>query len=274
MQARSLQILSLCFSLVLLSRAYQAWFFDLPLRAIIWDQSLWEPLLELMRASWSDWLHIFSDARIVTFQKIMSVTWLLSALVIWLDTSTKWVKLLLISSLIFYFLLIITDVKDHFYRIGQFFEFGLQLWVVAFIALKNGYKPVFWKYSALAALVLTFAAHGFYALDWYPRPGHFVQMVVSCLGVSEAQARVFLNVAGCIDLLLLPAILIGGAWRLTALAYAGFWGFMTSIARLWAHWDLLDWTSFMHQWLPQFGFRTPHFIVPLILFYVYWRRAK
>ncbi|HKK89341.1 MAG TPA: hypothetical protein VJ917_10860, partial [Saprospiraceae bacterium] len=136
------------------------------------------------------------------------------------------------------------------------------------------FRAGFWLNSALGALLLTFTAHGFYALGWYPRPGHFVQMVVSCLGVTEAQAHVFLNVAGMMDLLLVPAVLMQGRWRLFALIYASFWGFMTSVARLWAYWDLYEWQAYLHQWLPQFGFRTAHFLVPLVLFLLFWRKSK
>lgn len=274
MNEQILLLLRICFSTVLLSRAYQAWFFDIPLRAILWDQSLWEPFLNWTYGTWSDWLALFSDARIIVFQKFMSVIWILSALLVWLKIRHKWFRWLLILSFLCYLLLIITDGKDHFYRLGQFFEFTLQLWVVAFIAFKNNFRAGFWQTSALVALLMTFTAHGFYALGWYPRPGHFVQMVVSCFGVNEAQANVFLTVAGMMDLLLIPAVLLKGRWRLFALIYATFWGFMTSVARLWAYWDLYEWQAYLHQWLPQFGFRTAHFVVPLVLFLLFWRKSK
>ncbi len=272
--AQLLLILRICFTAVLLSRAYQAWYFDLPLRAIFWDQSLWKPFLNWTDQTWSDWLGFFTDARIVVFQKVISMVWLLSATVVWLNIPLRKMRWLLVLSLVFYLLLIITSGKDNFYRLGQFFEFTLQFWVVAFMAFRDYLKPYFWRDTALLALLLTFGAHGFYALGFYPRPGHFVQMTVSSLGVSEAQAYIFLNIAGIMDLLLVPAVLLKGPWRLAGMAYASFWGFMTSVARLWAYWDPVEWMVFLHQWLPQFGFRTAHFLVPLVLLLHFSQKSK
>ena len=60
------------------------------------------------------------------------------------------------------------------------------------------------------AIAVTFISHGLYALNYYPRPGHFTEMVMDILGVKEATAILFLNVAGILDFVIAVGIFIKG----------------------------------------------------------------
>lgn len=250
--------------LVLIARGYQAFYYDLPLRAFFWDESLWLPILGIFDLSWSDFLRIFNDQAIIRIQETLGLIWIISALIYLLVKEYglyRWSGLL---AFIAYLILVLLSGKTKFYQVGQYFEYALQLWLVGIMIFPPFIRNKHLLKSVTLAIALTFGAHGLYALGFYPRPGHFVQMTLTILPVSESFAVRFLQAAGALDLLVAVFVWFPGRIRFWTLVYAFLWGLATSLARLFAYIDWVEFVPFLEQWLYQFIIRIPHFTGPLL----------
>ncbi|MEL6673390.1 MAG: hypothetical protein AAFR61_14395 [Bacteroidota bacterium] len=126
------------------------------------------------------------------------------------------------------------------------------------------------------AIGITFLGHGLYALGFpYPVPPHFVEMFMESLGgwgMTPELARHCLSLAGILDIgvaigLMIPAL------RIYAAAYACLWGFLTALARLTSYvsFDATFWES-LHRYGFEFLTRSPHFLAPALIVYWYWRK--
>jgi hypothetical protein len=158
--------------------------------------------------------------------------------------------------------------KEKFYFIGQFLEYTLQWATPFFLVTFARQKAITNRQVVLLkiAIALTFICHGLYAVGYSPRPEVFQTMVINILGLNNDMAVYFLNLAGLLDFIFAVALFV--SWpklNLLALAYLTFWGFMTTIARVWAfvHWEFLG--SGLAQWLHESVLRIPHFLMPLVL---------
>lgn len=141
------------------------------------------------------------------------------------------------------------------------------------IALRFGVRHRATITLAMVATILTFAGHGAYALGWHwPTPANFFGMTRVILGFEQEVARVFLLVAGILDLVICIGIFVP-LIRLYCVAWAAIWGFMTALARPVAGMslDLNYWGS--DQFLHEAILRAPHFLIPLYLFLL-WRKPK
>jgi hypothetical protein len=88
-------------------------------------------------------------------------------------------------------------------------------------------------------------------------------MVISILGVGNAEALLFLKVAAVLDFIIAIGIFLPGKWQLYFLGYAVFWGFSTSIARIWSNFYVEMWAESLSHWVPETVFRFPHFLGPV-----------
>ncbi len=256
-------ILKLIYTLTLVSRAYQAVQFDLPLRSFFWDQGLLSPIAEFFGISWSQYLQVFSDSAMVNMQWIFTLVWLLSAFLIWIDKWWIYCKPLFRLSLILYGILILLLGKEQFYRLGQYLEYGLQFWIVFIFCFSQYFRMYYARMFIALACALTFIAHGLYAVNFYPRPGYFVQMTINILNCSEAKAKLFLNIMGGLDFVMAILVLLPGKWRVIGFIYCVYWGFLTAFARLWSNFELTAMGEFASRWLYEFFVRTAHFMGPL-----------
>ena len=158
-------------------------------------------------------------------------------------------------------------VKEEFYSLGQFLEYSLQFLTPWFLYQMRWQVPIgerllLWMKVATA---ITFTCHGLYAVGYYPQPGHFTEMVINILGVGEDTALLLLKIMGILDFLLSVMIFLPLKWARPALIYAIFWGFATSLARVWSSWDLeFLGDSLMQSWHASV-MRFPHFLIPLAL---------
>lgn len=257
---------------VFLGRAWQHLIWDAPYRALFWDEAWMKGTVEFsLGITWRE--YVTSPQTDAFIQNLITATgWFyvacaLAALfvnrlgrggraVLWIGAA----NLLLLAALY---------CKENFFFIGQFFEYTLQWGAPVMLAIlaRDPEKPWSKRFTLFVkvAVALTFTCHGLYAVGFYPRPGSFLFMVMNILPVGNTGAVYFLNTAGALDFLLSIALFLPGRWALAALAYASFWGFATSIARVWAYfyWDF--WDSALKQWLHEAVMRFPHFLVPLAL---------
>jgi len=200
---------------------------------------------------WTGVFYGLCAVLVIFIQKLPAV----SRYILWLGT----------FSLLF---LALVYTKDHFYQIGQFFEYTLQFGAPAFllVALHTNNlsaRLVLWMKIAIA---LTFACHGLYAIGYYPRPGYYLEMVIRILGISQDAAKHFLNVAGALDFAVAIGIFLPTKWAKWFLLYAACWGLATSLARVFGnfYWDYP--IGSLHQWAHEMTFRLPHFFIPLLLY--------
>lgn len=140
------------------------------------------------------------------------------------------------------------------------------------LALTAGIRHRMTVSAAQVAVVMVFAGHGLYALGYHwPTPANFFGMTSIILHVESETARVFLRVAGALDLLVCIGLFIPFLRRASA-GYAAVWGLLTALARPVAGMstDLNYWAA--DQFVHEAVLRTPHFMIPLYLLFV-WRKS-
>jgi hypothetical protein len=266
---------------VFLGRAWQHLRWDAPYRDLLWDEKWMGGLVSLL--GYPDWESYVTDpATDQLIQLLIQGTgWfyllcgIAALLITRLGKAGRWILFLGGISLM---LLAALYAKEKFNFIGQFLEYTLQWSSPFFLAAFARQSTVTPRQVQLlkVAIALTFVCHGLYAVGYAPRPETFQTMVINILGVSNDTAIHFLNLAGILDFLFAFAIFL--PWRkvtIPALAYLAFWGFMTTIARVWAfvYWEFLG--SGLAQWLHESVYRIPHFLVPLaLLWWVYRKPGK
>jgi len=136
---------------------------------------------------------------------------------------------------------------------------------------------------ARRAVALTFFCHGLFAfgvsfpavpLLHHPTPLAFIEMTQACLGIETTEAAAaFLRVAGIIDFVVAIAVFLPKG-RALPLAYMALWGFLTALARPWAHVDLSHPVETLVRWFPEFLYRTPHWALPLLMLLTLRARMK
>jgi hypothetical protein len=198
--------------LLLLGRAWQCFYWGIPIRALVWNQYLIEPIVNLFGIDWKDFVtSSFFDSILVAFTKLNGVFFLVGATLILMLNKTKlWIEKY------FYFLtvpllfLAVLYYLEKFMRIGQLMEYSSQIVSPILLALFYFDK---WKISnrillIKIAIALTFVGHGLYAIGIYPVPGSFIDMIINIFGVNQATAVVILKVAGVLDFFVAIGIFI------------------------------------------------------------------
>lgn len=264
-------------ALIFLGRAYQYFFWDAPFRTFLWDEDLLSPFVEnVIGISWHEYVtHPNTDMWIETATRINGVIYFF-ALLATLSISRvnyRTMRYPIYAGTVLLLIMALLEMKDSFYHSAQFFEYSIQFGS-PFLFLQ------FLRTSDLKALVLrlkilialTFTAHGLYALGYYPVPGHFVDMTISCLGVDEDTARYVLYGAGAMDLLLSILLFLPKTSRY-ALIYAACWGLLTALARVFAHTEM-EVAPLFHQYLYQVVYRLPHAGIPLVVYSIITRESK
>ena len=256
---------------VFLGRAWQHWRWDAPYRTLLWDE-YWMSHIVSGLLSWNWMEYVQSPAVDQFIQGSIRGTGLfylccgIAALCI--KKAPRFSRLLLWLGAISLILLALLYCKERFFSIGQFFEYSLQcgspLLLIYLSKHLNPSKSIL--LLTKIAIAATFTAHGLYALGYYPRPVHFMEMTMNILGIEEENAIVFLNVAGVLDIIISIGIFLPWRWAKYCLGYAVFWGLATTVARVWAYfnWEWLG--AILAQWLHESVMRFPHFLIPLAVF--------
>jgi hypothetical protein len=159
-------------------------------------------------------------------------------------------------------------------QLPMFVEHGGQMLMPAILvtALAKGVRHRTTVILTIVAIITTFAGHGAYALGIYwPTPAHFYGMTRVILGIDQNSAKIFLLIVGILDFVICVGILL--PWtRRACLLYAAIWGFLTALARPVAG-MAMDLNFFgADRYLHESILRTPHFIIPLFLFFL-WKKS-
>lgn len=263
---RWLAISSAC---IFAGRAYNYFFWGSPIRVLFWDQSLFSPVVEkVFGMTWEEYaanLHISTYLDGAT--KFGGVFFLVCAIVslLLLFAQKRYLLSFLYVGSTMLLCHALLEMKDHFHHYGQFFEHSIQIGTPLLLgwAVFHWNRPQRILWIAKILIALTFTAHGLYAVGFYPVPGHFIDMTIKILNISEDQARLFLKVAGILDLVLSVGLFIPKVDRY-ALIYAMVWGLLTAFARIVSGFNLDFVAASLHGYAYQTVFRLAHGFVPLV----------
>ena len=253
---------------VFLGRAWQHWRWDAPYRALLWDEQLMSGFVASLLSM--DWETYISDMQVDnTIQlgiKAIGLFYFFCALVaLFIKKLPSFFRYFLLLGAMSLIVLAILYCKEKFFSIGQFFEYSLQFGspLLLVYLLKKPSVTTSLLVVVKIMIALTFTAHGLYALGFYPRPVHFMEMTMNILGVTEERAILFLNGAGILDFIISIGLFFPWKWSKYCLWYAVFWGTGTTAARIWANfnWEWIDYV--LVQWLHESIMRFPHFLIPL-----------
>ena len=253
---------------VFLGRAWQHIYWDAPYRTLFWDEKIWGWVVHNFTSQdWNDYiLNTEVEDSIIMFIKATGLVYVfcaISALLIGkVPRIAKGILWLGVLNLLF---LAFLYCKEKFFSVGQFFEYTLQFGSPVFLLLWVQKEKLDTRYFILLlklAIAFTFTCHGLYAIGFYPRPVVFLEMTMNILNVSEESAIQFLNLAGLLDFIISFGIFLPWRWSKYCLGYAVIWGFLTTIARVWANFQL-EWLDYvLLQWLHESIMRAPHFLIP------------
>jgi len=265
---------------VFLGRAWQHLRWDAPYRDLLWDEKWMGGIISLF--GYSDWESFVTDPatdRAIQLL-IQGIGWmyvlcaLAAVFILRLGKPARWIVRVGGVSLV---ILAALYTKEKFYFIGQFLEYTLQWSTPFFLAAFAAQNSITGRqvFILKIAAALTFICHGLYAVGYYSRPELFLTMVINILGVGNENAMLFLDLAGSLDFVC--SVLLFVPWKrvnLISAAYLCFWGFMTTIARVWAfvHWEFLG--SGLEQWLHESTYRFPHFLMPMVLVFYLWQKRS
>lgn len=259
---------------VFFGRAWQHIIWDAPFRTLLWDESWMSSILPWFTTmSYEDFITSTTmDEAIQDTIKLNGWLYLICGLVAILIKKIPRIltPLLWLGSLSLMFLAFLY-CKEKFFQWGQFWEYSLQFGTPLFLFYLWKNQTINDRFILIMkiAIAITFVSHGLYALNYYPRPGHFTEMVISILGVSEATANQFLNIAGVLDFIIAVGIFLKGKIRKWMLMYTIFWGVATTMARILGHFYLDMMEDTLMMWVHEAVYRMPHFLIPLAVYYFY-----
>ena len=276
---RIFRIIQLATISVFAGRAWQHLYWDAPYRSLLWDEKWMKwPVEHLLGRSWDDYVTDVSTDQFIQ-QLIVGTGWfyVLCALVaVFVLSLGKWGRGLLWLGSASLVILAALYCKEKFFFIGQFLEYTLQFSTPVVLAIvskrpKLDITPRLFFFLKVA-IALTFTCHGLYAIGYYPRPGNFVSMTMAILHVNEAMAVDVLNVVGVLDFIASILLFLPGRWLYIGLGWAILWGFLTTLARIIAHFYLEIWDDVLLRWLHESVMRFPHFLVPIAVWV--WSRLE
>ncbi|MFN7903779.1 MAG: hypothetical protein ACK5P5_01220 [Pseudobdellovibrionaceae bacterium] len=273
----AMTILKLACALIFFGRAWQHLVWDSPLRSLLWDESLMEPLVQSFGVSWNDYVtNAKTDEWIQNIIKIFGVVFLFAGISSFFVTSRFRIHKFIFSmgSVLMLFVSFLY-FKEKFFQIGELMEYAIQFGtpVALLYASRKEISNQLVCDILRAAVALTFLGHGLYAVGYYPVPGHFLDMTMSILQIQNEGALLFLKIAGIIDFLIAISLMFGIRTK-EALAYATFWGLVTAAARPISNVSFSSMNYDLAQWLPEMVFRLGHGLVPLALLLITIKSLK
>ena len=262
--------------LLFVGRAWQGFFWDLPLRTFFWDEQLLQSAVcWWTEDTWQNYVtnqSINIDAFINSLGVGLGCFWSFCAVLsIFMRRTNFWMARCIQFGAFSLFLLALLYFKDKFYAWGQFFEYSTQVLGPCFLVymVSGASNTPNFRHILRLTITTTFICHGLYALAYYPVPGTWIQWTMDILGLdNDASANNFLYLMGCLDLLAAFGIFFS-ATRSFSLFYCVVWGFATAMARVVAnfYWDAA--LMSLHQHAYETIYRLIHASLPLLLWWLY-----
>lgn len=257
--------------LQLLGRAWQHWFWDVPLRALLWHEALMtRPVRLLLGWDWTTYSGSPTVNAWITRLSIgMGFLYAIAALIALSMQPQRpqrrdWS--MVVASTLLVGLAALTWL-EHFQTLGQWLEYGLQITAPLLLFGYSRWSLPRLRYLARIAVTLTFVGHGLYAFGLYPVPWHFLEMTMTGFHLSQTDSITLLRIAGLLDFVAAIALWWPASQRL-ALWYCIIWGGLTALARLYTHLDPFAVADSLHRWTFEVAYRLIHGGIPLWLLLV------
>lgn len=241
-----------------------------PYRAFFLNDAIMKNIVEVFGYTWIDILqNPFIDWSITQGGRVVGIFFILAAFVTcFVQQLPKWTnRIFLLGGAFLLFFYAFCLFLEKGYMWGLWLEYTAQFTTPIFL-----FVALYWsiqKPKMITALkfviAITFICHGLFAMNYYPLPGHFVDMVIYGFGLTESTAKQVLFYAGLLDIVVAVLMFLPNQLVVYfALIYTLIWGFLTSIARIVTTFqsDLIG--ASINQYVPEFLFRFPHFLLPLI----------
>ncbi len=270
---RLLKIVIIASVFLFAGRAWQHLFWDAPFRALLWDESWMKGIVEtLLKTNWEDYITDNKfDYKIQAAIRGFGWFYLICALLVLLALRLKKIsEVFMFLGSLSLILLAGLYCKERFFSVGQFFEYSIQFStpLILLMMVRNQRITPKMIYFLKIIIALTFICHGLYAVNYYPRPGRFMDMTINILGISESSAEYFLTIVGYLDFVIGIGVFLSFRYSKYILIYAIIWGFLTTFARIWANVYFEYFLETLHQWWYEAAYRVPHFLIPLVLYLI------
>ncbi len=272
-RSKIVNLLKVATFLIFIGRAYQYIIYGAPFRALLWDEGLLQPIVEgFFNTSWNEYATSKKvDVCIENATLINGVFLAIAAFSALLinQKNKKYLKYFIYFGSFSLLILSALLMKDKFFHNAQFFEHAIQVVTPLVLLLVIDKKPDFLQISKVLKIIvaITFISHGLYALGYYPIPGNFVDMTILSLGISEDNAKIFLYVAGILDIILSILIFIPRVSKY-ALWYAFMWGTATALARITGYFNSDLIAMSLESSLYKTIYRIPHGLIPLVIYFI------
>jgi len=261
----AIRIIFLAYFLLMIGYAYAHLFWETPYHAFIWAENIFGPLVEFFHYNWTE----FSSSPLIPqmtnfYSYLMGVLFFLSAIIIVYPVKPLFQKSVIKASALFFLIFILINWFDHDLYVSSLLEKSEQICTVLIVYIlinKREIPAKLFQYLIKISIALTFTFHGLYALNVFPLPGSFTDMVITILKMNEAHARNFLAVIGLLDILISFGVFYKKTEKISFI-YAVIWGFLTAFARIAVNVSLDNWILGLHRWIFEFLIRTPHFLLP------------
>ncbi|MCW1925016.1 hypothetical protein OKA05_20810 [Luteolibacter arcticus] len=253
-----------------IGRAWQHLFVGTPYRPILFSQSLMEGFVgTVFGLDWTTWATSpVVESNLALATRFIGVVLALCAVAALVTVPRRtWSRLLLASGTTVLAVIAFAVYRDKLLRVGELFELACA--ISAPVALLLATRPAgaggsFLRHGLAVAVAATFAAHGLYAVGYYPLPGEWVTMAMTILRLGEQAAVTFLFAAGVLDFLVALTIFIPRL-SVAAAAYAFAWGLLTASARVVANVTPENFHESALFWIPEMLVRLPNALLPLVV---------
>ena len=279
MTKKQLFLLKFIVFTIFIARAYQHIIWNVPYRAVLWDERLMTPFIEkFLNVSWYDFTtDLELDNKIQLAIKCIGVLYLIAAFCSLMMTNKifKFLKYPVLLISFWQFFVAYLFMKESFFHLGQYIEHSLQLGlpfllIYCFASYFNIEKA---KFFLKIIIALTFIGHGLYAIGFYNVPGNFIDMTINILGIEENTALKFLLVMGIIDLVVIPLLFMRATVKY-ALMYCFIWGILTAFARIVANFSFDFPLATLNQYAFEAIVRLCHGLGPLLLFIIIYKHKE
>ncbi len=283
MSISSYKLLQISAIATFVGRGFQYFFRDVPLRVVLWDEEFLSPILAMFGIAWQSYTtNPQTEQNILFFQKSIGIVFFLAAIFVFfqekinnslLKKTSKFIVIFGVLNLVF---LAFCYSKDHFFHLGQFFEYAIQVGCcvamlsptlkgdgVMQIKLTTNFQFAVSLIFCLKILcALTFSCHGLYAMNVYTTPVEYISMMMNGFALEEKMAKNALLYIGIVDIVVSILIFFPKKIASAALYYMAFWGFLTCIGRIYGYYHEGLFLVVLEQYWFHALYRIGHFLVP------------
>jgi len=261
MNAKS--IIKLAFLLTLIGSAFRFFLFDTPLRILLWNEAVMQPILSHFGIQWESIANSLLFDRILVWTGKVIATYLSICALILIVKKELSRNLVLIITFLFLFFSIL-NWMDNFFHLPYLLEQSIFCFT-GWIYLMEKEQQTSFKFIKLL-IALTFIGHGLYAMNIYNIPGEFVQLTMNSTGFVEKDSIVLLKIIGIFDILF-SLFLFSKNKKIVVigLIYCIIWGITTAISRLIGHYHLELGIHSLDEYWHECIIRIPNGLVPLYL---------